>query len=110
MTKQELNRVAYATRTKRKKKGAEKGYKNTYTLVWSGAMTRREYLDRLAEIDRRECGVFLCRLEAEDFRGDRFWDIDGYREEAIRAYRERIKQIRLTYGLSKSEVADFMRV
>lgn len=110
MTVKELNGVAYAIRTTKKKKGANKGYKYTYESVWSGAITRREYLNRLEEIDRRECGLFLCRLERNDFTDDRYWDVPGYRDEAIKTYRERIKSIRLRYGLSQSEVSEFMRV
>lgn len=110
MTKKELDGVAYAIHTTKKKKGANKGYKYTYTKVWSGAMTRKEYLIKFAEIDLRECGLFLCDIEHRDFTEDRYWDIPDYRDEAIRGYRERIKSIRLKYGLSKSEVACFMRV
>lgn len=110
MTKKELDGIAYAVHTTKKKKGANKGYKYTYTTVWSGAMTRREYLSRLAEIDRKECGLFLCKLEHSDFTSDRYWDVPDYRDEAIRNYRERIKSIRMQYGLSKSEVSGFMRV
>lgn len=110
MTIQELNGVAYAIRTTKKKKGAGKGYKYTYESVWSGAITRREYLNRMEDIDRRECGLFLCKLEQSDFTDDRYWDVPDYRDEAIKSYRERIKSIRLKYGLSKSEVSDYMRV
>lgn len=110
MTIKELNGVAYAIRTTKKKKGANKGYKYTYEMVWSGRMTRREYLNRLEEIDRHKCGLFLCKLEHFDFTDDRWWDVPNYRDEAIKSYRERIKSIRLQYGLSKSEVSEFMRV
>lgn len=110
MTINELNGVAYAIHTKAKKKGAGKGYKYTHTTVWSDRITRREYLNRLEEIDRRECGLFLCKVERDDFNGDRYWDVPDYREQAIRSYRERIKTIRMQYGLSKSEVSEFMRV
>lgn len=110
MTIKELNRVAYAIHTTKKKKGANKGYKYTYESVWSGAMTRREYLNRLEEIDAKECGLFLCRLEQTEFQDDRWWDMPTYRDEAIKSYRGRIKAIRLRYGLSQSEVSEFMRV
>lgn len=110
MTLNELNGVAYAIHTTKKKKGAGKGYKYTYESVWSDAMTRREYLTRLEEIDRKECGLFLCRLEHTEFTDDRYWNIPDYRDEAIKSYRERIKAIRMRYGLSKSEVSDYMRV
>lgn len=110
MTIQDLNRVAYATRTTKKKKGAGKGYKYTYEKVWTGAMSPREYFDRYAEIDRRGCGISLCRFEHMDFTEDRWWDVPEYRDEAIRDYRGRIKAIRMQYGLSKSDVSEFMRV
>lgn len=110
MTIKELNRVAYAIHTTKKKKGANKGYKYTYTSVWSDRMTRREYLNRLEEIDRKECGLFLCRLEQNEMNDDRYWDVPDYRDEAIKTYRARIKAIRVRYGLSKSEVSEFMRV
>lgn len=110
MTIKELNGVAYAIRTTKKKKGANKGYKYTYESVWSGAITRREYLNRLEEIDRKECGLFLCRLEHTEFTDDGWWRGTDYEAEAIKAYRGRIKAIRLKYGLSQSEVSEFMRV
>lgn len=110
MTKRELDRVAFATHTTKKAKGTNKGYKYTHTIVWSGAMTRKEYLDKYAEIDRHGCGIFLCKIEQDDFTTDRWWDVPSYRDEAIRDYRDRIKSIRLNYGLTKSEVSEFMRV
>ena len=110
MTKNELDAVAYAVRSKRKKKGKNKGYKYTYTTVWSGRVSRGEYASILRENDPREYGFFLCKLERFDFTEDRWWDTPSYREEAIRSYRDKIKSIRMLYGLSKSEVAEFMRV
>lgn len=105
-----LNNEANGIKAKKKKKGANKGYKYTYKSVWSGRITRREYLDRYEEIDRKECGLFLCRMESADFSDDRWWEGTAYEAEAIKGYRERIKGIRMQYGLSKSEVAGFMRV
>lgn len=110
MTKQELDRVAYATHTERKSKGAGKGYKYTHTVVWSGAMTRAEYLRRLAEIDPRECGLFLCKVEYTDLMNDRWWDAPDYRATHLQTYRSKITQIRKSYGLKSSDVAEFMRV
>lgn len=110
MTINELNEMAYATHTTMRSKGVKIGYKAFHKKVWSDRMTRREYLNRLEDIDRRECGLFLCRLERNEFNDDRYWDVPDYREEAIKSYRERIKAIRLNYGLSKSEVSEFMRV
>lgn len=110
MNAAELDRVAYATHTTKKKKGANKGYKLIHAVVWSGAISRKAYIEKLNEIDPKECGVFLCRAEYYDFTDCRWWDTPDYRDEAIREYRDRIKAIRLKYGLSKSEVASFMRV
>lgn len=110
MNAAELDRVAYATRTTKKKKGANKGHKLYHTTVWSGAISRKAYIEKLNEIDPKECGLFLCRAEYYDFTGCRWWDAPDYRDEAIRDYRGRIKEIRLKYGLSKSEAAPFMRV
>ena len=110
MTIKELNRIAYVTKARKKFKGAGKGVKYFYRTEWSGAMTRREYLTRLEEIDAKECGLFLCRLEQTEMHDDRWWDMPTYRDEAIKAYRGRIKAIRLRYGLSQSEVSEFMRV
>ena len=110
MTKKDLDGMAYAIRTTKKKKGANKGYKYTYVTVWSGAMTRAEYISKLAEIDRKECGLFLCKVEQNEMVSDRWWEGTTYETEAIRAYRDRIKSIRVQYGLSKSDVSDYMRV
>ena len=110
MTKKDLDGIAYAIHTTKKKKGANKGYKYSYERVGSGAMSRAEYLKRLAEIDRKECGLFLCGVERFNFTEDKWWDIPSYRDEAIKSYRERIKGIRMQYGLSKSDVTKFMRV
>lgn len=102
--------MAYAIRTSKKKKGANKGYKYTYQVEWSGKITRSEYLRRLTEIDRREAGLFLCKLEQNDFNEDRFWDTPDYRETAIKDFRDRIKGIRTRYGLTQKECLPFMRV
>ena len=110
MTKKELDGIAYAVRTTKKKKGADHGYKFTYEKVWSGVMTRSEYLTRLEAIDARACGLFLCDIEHREMLEDRYWDTEDYRAEAIRAYREKITAFRRRYGLTKSEVARFMRV
>lgn len=110
MTKCELDAKYFETRTMRKKKGAGKGYKITYAVVWREGVKPRDYLNEFAEIDRKGCGLFLCKIEMEDFTTDRYWDVPDYRDEAIRAYRDRIKAIRLSHGLSKSEVTEFMRV
>lgn len=110
MSRRELDGAAYATHASKKKKGVDKGYKYTYTTVWSGTMSQREYLDKLNEIDPRTCGLFLCEVEQSVFTSDRYWDVPSYRDEAIRHYRDRIKAIRLKHGLSKSDVTEFMRV
>lgn len=110
MTIYELNGVAYAIHTTKKKKGANKGYKYTYTKVWSDRMTRAEYLNRLAEIDRKECGLFLCKIEFADLTEDRWWDVPDYRASHLKSYRSKITAIREEYGLTSAEVACFMRV
>lgn len=92
---------------KRKKKGANKGYKETYVWQWSDY---RGYMDKLRELFPTEYALMLCREERNDLMSDRWWDVDGYRAEHIRAYRDRIKEIRITYGLPKSAVSEFMSV
>lgn len=110
MTLNELNGVAYATRQTKKKKGADKGYKFTYTTVWSDRMTRNEYLNELARIDRKECGLFLCKVEFNELTEDRWWDVPDYRATHLQSYRRKITEIRKTYGLTSAEVSEFMRV
>lgn len=110
MTIKELNGVAYATRKTKKKKGAGKGYQFTYTTVWSDRMTRRAYLNELAKIDRRECGLFLCKVEKNELLWDDWWNTPGYRATHLQAYRRKITEIRKTYGLTSAEVSEFMRV
>lgn len=105
-----LNAEAYSVKAKKKKKGADKGHKYTYTSVWSGRVSHAEYLNRLEDIDRKECGLFLCRLEHTEFTDDDWWRGTDYEAEAVKSYRERIKGIRMRYGLTKSEVSEFMRV
>lgn len=91
----------------RKKKGAGKGYKENYKWVWRDY---RSYMNELRELFPREYAIRLCRDERDELLADRWWDGGDYRAEHIRAYRERIKAIRLSHGLSKSEVSEFMRV
>lgn len=102
--------MAYSIRAKKKNKGADKGCKYTYTKVWSDRMTRREYLNRMAEIDRRECGLFMCKMEWMQWRDDRWWDNDTYREENLRYYRSTITSIRKEYGLTSSDVKQYMKL
>lgn len=110
MTLRELDAKYFTLKESRKKKGAGKGYKVSYARVWADGATPRRYLSELAEADSRACGLLLCKSEQMDMQEDRWWDVPTYRDEAIRTYRDRIKAIRLNYGLSKSEVAVFMRV
>ena len=110
MTLNELNGVAYAIHTTKKKKGAGKGYKSTHTTVWSDRMTRNEYLSEFARIDRHECGLFLCKVEFNELIEDRWWDVPDYRATHLQAYRHKITEIRKTYGLTSAEVSEFMRV
>lgn len=110
MTLTELNGVAYAIRTERKKKGAGKGYKCTYRKIWSDRMTRAEYLNELCKTDRHECGMFLCKVEHAELCADLWWDTPGYRATHLQNYRRKITEIRKNYGLTSSEVSEFMRV
>lgn len=91
----------------RKKKGAGKGYKETYRWQWHDY---KGYRNALREQFPREYGLMCCREERECFTADTWWDTPDYRDEAIRDYRDRVKAIRLEYGLTKSEVSEFMRV
>lgn len=107
----ELNGMAYAIHRKTiKSKGAGKGQKYAYTKVWSGRMTRNEYLGELARIDRKECGLFLCKVEYAELCADRWWDTPGYRATHLTAYRRKITELRKEYGLTSAEVSEFMRV
>lgn len=110
MTKNELHDKYYITRVSSHSKGKQGGQKVKVRVVFNEALTRRAYLNELEAIDRKECGLLLCRIEFSDMNDDRWWDVPDYRDEAIREYRERIRGIRMNYGLSKSEVAGFMRV
>lgn len=110
MTLNELNRMAYAIHTTKKKKGAGKGYKVTYTAVWSDRMTRNEYLNELARIDRKECGLFLCKIEKNELLEDEWWNTPDYRATHLQGYRRIITEIKKAYGLTSAEVSEFMRV
>lgn len=78
-----------------------------YNWVWSDYVG---YMRGLREVSPRKYGMMLIRIERKDFLTDRYWDIDGYRDAAIKEYRERINGIRLRYGLSQSEVQPYKRV
>lgn len=90
--------------------GRNKPDKKFYSMEWNPETTRRDFVDEYAKTDPKGCGLFLCKVEWNDFTGDRWWDAPGYRDRAVRNYRDRIKAIRMSYGLSKSDVAGFMRV
>ena len=72
--------------------------------------TPRKWMNEYERSDPRGFALFLCKMTRSDFVSDRWWDVPSYRDEAIREYRGRIKAIRVKYGLSKSEVSDYMRV
>ena len=110
MTKDELYTRYYVTRVSSHSKGKQGGKKIKVRVVFNESRTRRDYLNDLESIDRKSCGMFLCRIEHDDMTSDRWWDVPTYRDDAIRDYRSRINGIRQIYGLSKSEVAEFMRV
>lgn len=101
----------FTPKVRTKSKGAGKGTK-VYVdgYVFNESLRRADYLRELAEESRTECGLFLCRAEWQDMHDDRWWDVPGYRDEFVRTYREKIKKLRAEYGLSKSEVSEFMRV
>lgn len=101
----------HTPKVRTKSKGADKGTKVYVTgFEFNETMRRADYLRELAEESRTECGLFLCRAEWQDMHDDRWWDVPGYRDEFVRTYREKIKKLRMEYGLSKSEVSEFMRV
>ena len=110
MNRIELDRTAYIIKRKRKCVGAGKPDKYFYRTDWAGTMTRREYLDRLAETDPKECGRWLCYVEHRQMSEDRWWDCDGCRKEMLRQYRGKITAIRKKYGLTSTEVSRFMQV
>lgn len=110
MIPKELRSKYYVTKVRVKRMGKNKKDKLFYSVEWNPSETRRAFLDEYNKTDPKGCGLFLCKVEWNDFTEDRFWDVPDYRDEAIRAYRKRINGIRSKYGLSKSEVADFMRV
>lgn len=110
MIPKELSKKYYVTKTRVKHMGKNKNDKKFYSIEWNEAMTRRDFIMEYGEADPKGCGLFLCKVERNDFADDRWWDIPGYRDEAISTYRERIKAIRVRYGLTKSEVAQFMTV
>lgn len=91
----------------RKKKGANKGYKETYAWQWTDY---RGYMNALRELFPTEYALQLCREEHADLMTDMWWNVPSYRDVHIREYRDRIKAIRMEFGLSKSAVAEFMRV
>lgn len=90
--------------------GKGKKDKLFHTVVWDESMKRNDFVNEYAEADPKGCGLFLCRVEWNDFTEDRWWDVPNYRAEAVKSYRNRIKAIRAKYGLSQSEVAEYMRV
>lgn len=106
----ELRSRYYMTKVRVKHMGKNKKDKMFYSVEWNPSKTRKDFLKEYEKTDRKGCGLFLCRVEWNDFTEDRWWDVSDYREAAIKDYRGRIKGIRAKYGLSKSEVADFMRV
>lgn len=110
MIPSELTAKYYAVKTRVKHMGKNKKDKLFHTVVWNDSMSRRDFLNEYAEADAKACGLFLCKVEFNDFTEDRYWDVPEYRAEAVKSYRGRIKTIRTKYGLSQSEVAAFMAV
>ena len=110
MTIRELDTKFFEYKETRKKKGAGKGYKVSYTKVWREGVKPRDYLTELAAIDARACGLFLCRIEYADTTEDRWWDTPEYRTTHLKDYRRKITAIQKEYGLHSVDVAEFMRV
>ena len=110
MTKKELDAKYFVTKEKRKKKGAGKGYKISYSKEWREGVRPIDYLTELNSIDRTACGLLLCRIEHNDLTTDRWWDTPNYRATHLREYRGKITSIRKEYGLTSAEVSEFMRV
>lgn len=110
MIPKELRSKYYVTKVRVKHMGKNKKDKLFYSVEWNPSLTRRAFVDEYAKADQKGCGLFLCHVEFNDFTEDKWWNVPTYRDEAVRAYRKRINGIRSKYGLSKSEVADFMRV
>lgn len=110
MTKKELHDKYYVTHISSHSKGRKGGKKVKVTITFNESFTRREYLTELSNIDRAECGLFLCRIECRDLKEDRWWDVPNYRDSHLKEYRSRITAIRKEYGLTSKEVAEFMRV
>lgn len=78
-----------------------------YKWVWTDFTG---YLRELKRVSPRDYGIALLHVERRDFLSDRYWDVDGYREDAIRDYRNRLNEIRLNYGLSQKDVQPFKSV
>lgn len=100
----------FVTNTRVKHMGKGKKDKLFYTVEWNPERTRKDFVNEYGKADPKGCGLFLCRVEWNDFTEDRWWDVPNYRAEAVKSYRNRIKTIRAKYGLSQSEVAEYMRV
>lgn len=90
-----------------KHRGGGKEKKEYFKWQWTDYAG---YKNALRELLPREYALLRCREEKSDLTSDRWWDVEGYRDEHIRDYRERIKELRLTYGLTRAEVAPYMRV
>lgn len=78
-----------------------------YKWVWNDFAG---YLRELKRISPKDYGIALLYIERREFLSDRYWDVDGYREDAIRNYRNRLNRIRMDYGLSQKDVQPFKSV
>lgn len=110
MTPNYLREKYYLCKVSSHSKGAKGGKKVKVEVIFDESKRRRDFLNEFEEADAKACGLFLCKVEWHDMTEDRWWDVETCRADAVRAYRDRIKGLRLKYGLSKSEVEDFMRV
>lgn len=97
----------YALHRQKKFKGAGLGVKYTYTVHWNENRKRTDYLNELCPKDR---GLWLCKGEYAELCADRWWDTPTYRKEHLQTYRRKITAIKKEYGLTSTEVNQFMRV
>lgn len=106
MTERELrNKYFYYS-----EKTISKGVNRTKVVVTSELRTGADYfafVRELAKINPVSAGKIYCNIERDDMLNDRWWDVPGYRAEAIKDYRGRINAIRMKYGMSRAQVKEF---
>lgn len=92
----------------KKKKGADKGYKNVYAFEFDD---EQGYYDRLRELDPSYYAIVrINRLYGEIMAElPRITD-EAKRRKYLSVYRRRVTAIRKEYGLRSCDVAEYMRV